>query len=194
MSPVAQLALPLLTTTACALPLRKRAWQTMTGAARVLLVVKVPAVTQGTSEAKIARSGIEAPDLMPQAVTPARKPCGAVTQLSISRNIFDTEKIPPDERNMRQDDRKGESLRSLWQFAGTQGFAAHLIVQCGRGWRQLTREPGKMLCEDTPLSVVLHFAARFPCIPPECVALATTRSLHAPDAKRGSYSDRQRTM
>src|SRR5205085_3098169 len=61
----------------------------MTGAARVVLVVKVPAATQGTSEIRIARSLIEASDLMQQAVTPARKPCGAVTQLSISRNISD---------------------------------------------------------------------------------------------------------
>src|SRR5260370_1196570 len=76
---------------ACALPLRKRSWQTMTGAARVLLVVNVPAATQGTFDAKIARSVIEPSDLMPLAITPARKPCGAVTQLSTSRNISDNE-------------------------------------------------------------------------------------------------------
>src|SRR5205823_2213033 len=62
-------------------------WQTRTGAARVLLGVNVPLATQGTSHAKIARSGIELSDLMPQEVIPARKPCGAVTQLSISRKI-----------------------------------------------------------------------------------------------------------
>ena len=64
----------------------------MTGAARVLLVVKVPAATQGTSDAKMARSLMVASDLMPQAITPARKPCGAVTQLSTSRNISDKER------------------------------------------------------------------------------------------------------
>src|SRR5947209_3178649 len=86
-SPVAQFALPLFTTTACALPLFKRSWQTRTGAARVLLGVNVPAATQGISHAKMARSGIESSDLMPQDVIPARKPRGAVTQLSISRKI-----------------------------------------------------------------------------------------------------------
>src|SRR5579884_917616 len=77
--------------TACALPLRRCSWQTMTGAARVVLGVKVPAAMQGTSESKMARSLIEASDLMPQAVTPARNPWGAVTQLSISRNVSDKE-------------------------------------------------------------------------------------------------------
>src|SRR6266702_3680000 len=80
-SPVAQ----------CALPLFRRSWQTCTGAARVLLGVNVPLEIQGTSDAKIARSGIELSDLMPQDVIPARKPCGAVTQLSISRKISDNE-------------------------------------------------------------------------------------------------------
>src|SRR5258708_26616499 len=47
----------------------------------------------GTSDTKIARSGIELPDLMPQDVVPARKPCGAVTQLSISRKISDNAAI-----------------------------------------------------------------------------------------------------
>src|SRR5215469_3997242 len=91
-SPVAQLALPLLTITAWALPLRRRSWQTITGAARVLLVVNVPAATHGTSEAKIPRSLIVLSDLMPHAATPARKPWGSVTQLSTSRNISDNEK------------------------------------------------------------------------------------------------------
>src|SRR6266480_7969230 len=91
-SPVVQLALPLLTMTAWALPLFNRSWQTMTGAARVLLVVKVPAATQGTSDARIARSLMVVSDLMPHAVTPARKPWGAVTQLSTSRNISGKEK------------------------------------------------------------------------------------------------------
>src|SRR5256714_2753512 len=86
-SPVAQFALPLFTITAWALPLFRRSWQTRTGAARVLLGVNVPLATQGTSHAKIARSGIELLDFMPQDVIPARKPCGAVTQLSISRKI-----------------------------------------------------------------------------------------------------------
>src|SRR5205807_2060602 len=86
-SPVAQFALPLFTTTAWALPLFRCSWQTRTGAARVLLGVNVPLATQGTSQAKIARSGIEVSDLMPQDVIPARKPCGAFTQLSISRKI-----------------------------------------------------------------------------------------------------------
>src|SRR5947209_3737640 len=90
--PVAQFALPLFTITACALPLFRRSWQTSTGAARVLLGVNVPLVTQGTSDAKIARSGMELSDLMPQDVMPARKPCGAVTQLSISRKISDNAK------------------------------------------------------------------------------------------------------
>jgi len=63
----------------------------MTGAARVVLGVKVPAATQGTSESKTARSLIEASDLIPQAVTPTRNPWGAVTQLSISRNVSDKE-------------------------------------------------------------------------------------------------------
>jgi len=57
-----------------------------------VLVVNVPAATQGASEAKIARSLIELSDLMPLAVTPARKPWGAVTQLSTSRNTSDNEK------------------------------------------------------------------------------------------------------
>src|SRR5260370_3609370 len=91
-SPVAQWALPLLTITACALPLLRRSWQTITGAARVVLVVNVPAATHGTSEAKIPRSLIVLSDLMPHAVTPARKPWGAVTQLSTSRNMSDNEK------------------------------------------------------------------------------------------------------
>src|SRR6266704_881976 len=69
-----QLAFPLLTITACAMPLFNRSWHTSTGAARVLLVVNVPEATQGTSEARIARSGIVPADLMPQAVVPARKP------------------------------------------------------------------------------------------------------------------------
>src|SRR5947199_4252960 len=86
-SPVAQFALPLFTITACALPLFRRSWQTSTGAARVLLGVNVPLATQGTLDAKIARSGIDLSDLMPQDVMPARKPCGAVTQFSISRKI-----------------------------------------------------------------------------------------------------------
>src|SRR5579885_3113297 len=79
-SPVAQFALPLFTITDCTLPLFKRSWQTRTGAARVLLVVKVPAAIQGTSDAKIARSLMELSDLIPQAVVPARNPWGAVTQ------------------------------------------------------------------------------------------------------------------
>ena len=58
----------------------------------MLLVVKVPEATQGTSDANIARSLIEPSDFMPHAVTPARKPCGAVTQLSTSRNMSDKEK------------------------------------------------------------------------------------------------------
>src|SRR5690349_16190348 len=61
----------------------------MTGAARVLLVVKVPAATHGTSDTRIARSLMLASDLMPLAVTPARNPCGAVTHCSISRNSSD---------------------------------------------------------------------------------------------------------
>src|SRR5690349_21487938 len=61
----------------------------MTGAARVLLVVKVPAATHGTSDTRIARSLILASDLMPLAITPARNPCGAVTHCSISRNSSD---------------------------------------------------------------------------------------------------------
>ena len=76
-SPLEQLALPLLTTTAWRMPAR---WppgapcQRMTVCDGVWLVVKVPAATQGASATSIAISGVPGSDLMPQEVLPARKP------------------------------------------------------------------------------------------------------------------------
>src|SRR5579883_143918 len=135
-SPVAQLALPLLTMTACALPLCRCFWQTSTGAARVALVVKVPAAMQGTSDNKIARSLIEASDLMPQAVAPARKPWGAVTQLSTSRNSSDTKTPPPKSKKLQVTQahprRKALDLEDC--EPGT--FLRNLIVLCGHNSAQ----------------------------------------------------------
>src|SRR5438552_2932069 len=117
---------------ACALPLRSRAWHTRTGAARVLLVVNVPAATHGTSDAKIARSGIELSDLIPQDVVPARKPCGAVTQLSISRNLSDNEAILLSDRVLSFPLRYSQEEITKARNAGTgnQIFVVHFIVLC----------------------------------------------------------------
>jgi hypothetical protein len=132
-SPVAQFALPLLTITACAFPFFKRSWQTMTGAARVLLVVKVPAATQGTSEIKIARSLIATSDLMPHAVTPARKPLGAVTQLTTSRNMSDKEKyLLPKVKRVKSFQFPRHVFPSVVSNSGNENYVSCSIVQCGK--------------------------------------------------------------
>lgn len=92
---MAQLALPLLITTACARPPRSRSWQTWTGAAAVLLLVNMPQATQGTSEISSARSIAPGSDLMPQVAPPARKPWGAVTLRSTCRKSRVTMKTLP---------------------------------------------------------------------------------------------------
>src|ERR1700745_1779065 len=91
--PVHALALPLLTITARVSLERTWLAETLTGAALILLVVKVAAGTAGALAATSARSG-EAVllSLMPQQVAEAVKPSGAVTPPKISekpKDMFD---------------------------------------------------------------------------------------------------------
>ena len=96
-SPVQALALPELTTTACALPAAARRRQSLTGAAATWLVVNNPAALAGTSDRIKPKSRFfplfepfPVPKrLMSQNSPEARKPAGAVTDPGIRfRNGF----------------------------------------------------------------------------------------------------------
>src|SRR2546430_11596565 len=86
--PVQALALPELTTMACAMPFLTRSMQTFTGAAQTWLVVNMPATVAGTSETMSARSRFlpfaepfPVPRrLMLQKTPEARKPFGATME------------------------------------------------------------------------------------------------------------------
>src|SRR5450755_818741 len=139
-SPVAQFALPLLTISACAVPPFSRSWQTSTGAAAVLLVVKVAAALHGTSAARIARSLIDASDLIPLATVPARKPRAAVTQLSTSRNSCVTNLPPSTEKVSRLlPSIAGKALAPRKKLS--RKLLAALIVQ----WRREDKQPWTVL-------------------------------------------------
>src|SRR5438874_1891942 len=93
--PVQALALPELTTMACAMPFLTRSMQTFTGAAQTWLVVNMPATVAGTSETMSARSRFlpfsdpfPVPSrLMSQKTPEARKPLGATMEPGMSLNF-----------------------------------------------------------------------------------------------------------
>src|ERR1017187_6187002 len=93
--PVQALALPVLTTTACATLFFTRSTHTFTGAAQTWLVVNMPATVAGTSDTISARSRfwplfepLPVPRrLMSQNTPLARKPLGATTEPLMDLNF-----------------------------------------------------------------------------------------------------------